>query len=833
MALFEKKKKKVDNDESPSRIDVKGEEEFSDFYDLKRYSSASILKSDSDFKRKNDIDLSEIRTRLNRSFSDIKEKTGGDILSFLSNVAYQGKISDKKTGEEKQKTIIDIKRLIENSELSGFNELFLSEVDRVTLYRDYERIMETIPQMSIAVKTIVDSILSPDDFTKLDINGTYTGRGLSEDNKERIQSNIKFLIKKYRLEERAPKIIMKALIKGDYFLACLSLKDEFEKILNENSGETYFKRKEFADSGIKIDSSMFKGNLTNILKENFKEEFFEDEKEATEENLLESSNILLEEITTKINENVSFHTNSMILLEDEMKLKDNFSTVESSSEQKKEMNIRGSVLKILDPERVIKLRSDDITYGYLYIESLPGQDLDLNFGLSPTSSSSGTTTLEKVLTDKQKLLDLNKKRFIYNLFVRGISKKIKKDFLEKNTEFADVIHNLLKQDYLVNKKIRIIFLKREEVHHFGLDDGENTYYDSLFRPILFTAKLYISVLVNRLLYQLVRAPSKRLFFVDVGMDLQEGNVINDFIRDVKSKEFRIGSLTNGDINNVLSFIGGYNDIFIPTVDNTRPIEVETMEDNSPAIEDELTDFFLRTMTGGIGFPRAYYSDMENVQFAKSLSQENARFLRDIIRKQKIFGIQFSLFLRNLYINEYPNEIVGYSDKEQGEVKIEESSTSIFLNEKAVPKKKKSDTSNNSEDDVNELFKINPEFLAINFPSPSYLNATNLNEQIGSFQTIIDFITAMSVGDEDMAKAGKLKGILAREFVKNIDWGMVDDALKQLSYNMEKDKVTGDSSEGLGMTPNNMGDDMGGEPTPDEGMEGDTGGEDMGDEGGEF
>jgi hypothetical protein len=94
--------------------------------------------------------------------------------------------------------------------------------------------------------------------------------------------------------------------------------------------------------------------------------------------------------------------------------------------------------------------------------------------------------------------------------VKGVAKRLNREFLAKNKMFAETIHALLRQDYLTRKRVRVTFFTPNEVVHFGRDDGDQVYHTSIFAPILFTAKLYIAILTSTLMHRLVRAPAKRI-----------------------------------------------------------------------------------------------------------------------------------------------------------------------------------------------------------------------------------------------------------------------------------------------------------------------------------
>ena len=434
--------------------------------------------------------------------------------------------------------------------------------------------------------------------------------------------------------------------------------------------------------------------------------------------------------------------------------------------------INGSALRNLDAERIVKLKDETGCYGYLYFEPLVGlNDMDTAYEAVGSSqyilSQMPTSAFDKTHNTYpyQEKVTYEKRKFIYNLFVRGLSRRIDKKFLVNNREFKDTIYNLLRQDYIVRKRIRVTFFRNEEVVHFGCDDGDNIYYDSIFKPVLFTARLYIALLTNALMFRLVRAPSKRVFYLETGMDNQAGETVNSFIRDIKSKETRFSDISGGDITNMLSLISQFNDIYVPMVDGQKPIEVETITEDSPNFQDDFTEYLMKSMVAGTGTPSAFVNDNESVQFARSLSMENAKYLRGIVRKQIPYADQASELMQRLFYNEYLQDL------------------ETAKNQKESDKKKQLGG-------ANFLSKINLEALRIEFPSPASLNTTNIADQINSSEPIITSLMSVLFpeGSESKPEYKIMKKALMRRFIRNLDWDEIDDLLETALREAAAEKV---------------------------------------------
>ena len=178
---------------------------------------------------------------------------------------------------------------------------------------------------------------------------------------------------------------------------------------------------------------------------------------------------------------------------------------------------------------------------------------------------------------------------------------------------------------------------------------------------------------------------------------------------------------------------------------------------------------MKALTSGVGIPHAFIADSESVQFARSLTMENAKFLRAVIRLQQTFGEQLSEFIRLLWKNEY--------SEEKQEIKN-------------IDKNKDDKKSNKKKfDDIDIIDNIDPNDITVLFPSPAALNSSNLNDQISNTQTIIEYISDITVGTDDDKKAVKFKHELAKKFLTNIPWDVVDQIVKDIEMSKAKDNLT--------------------------------------------
>ena len=827
---------------------------------LNKETNANILGTDAEIDIEDEKTTNSIHNSLREIENRLRRTSGGEgLLSFYGRMEFQNKNDEY----VQRKGFLNVNKMIENSSALDFNGMITEEMERIALYNDYRMIPKLIPQMSRALGVFVDNIISPDDLVNVELPVEIQDENLDDTQKSRILSKCKDLIKKYKLEERLPKIIRTALCLGDYFLSVVPVKKQIkEYILNENvlEEDTVLHEYQFKQniddinelfteaSSPKfdelIDTFVIKHNGDKKAIKGIKEKFKKDIEEIKEE-------LKPEKIIKSINDNFTINKDSLKISsefekdKDEMKefLKDKTEMAIKRIEADKKVagrinqddlctvfgrsagdtkfidEMNGSIVRILRPERVIKLEENNVCFGYLFFE--PSVE-NVPFGLEGRASVTAISSFDRILSNFDPDSKLtSKKRAIYELFINGISRKLNLETLRKNKEFSDVICNLLRYNYILKKKVRVTYLSPNEVVHFGIDNGEEAYYDSIFKDVIFSAKLYIAKLSSILMFSLIRAPSKRVYYIETGLDQDQGAAVNSFIRDIKSKELTFNDISSNSMTNMLAHISTFNDIYVPVVDNNKPIDVETISEDAPNLNDELLEYLLKTLTSGIGVPHAFIADSEQVQFAKSLTMENAQFLRRVVTYGKCFSRQFSHLMQILYVNEYLSNLYN-----QDGIKKED------IDDKKKDSKKKDKEEKKIKNLLNDE-KIDIDDIRVVFPTPLSLSNTSMGEQIQGVTSIIDYMTELFVGTDDQQLTRTYKLMLAKKLIKSLPWEEAAELVTKAKAETNRkslDKPPEDNGGGMGgdMGGDNGGMDGGGDMGGMGDMGGDNGGMDMGD-----
>jgi hypothetical protein len=737
-----------------------------------------LYGTDQSFVDRNRQDFDKIRGTIKNVSEKYKAVTGDSVIEFLTKMVIEDERGEKgKKGEQPQqsKGMLNLNQVLENPNNGVVNELFIQEKTRFKLYEDYEALHEYIPQLAQALDVFVDNIMSPDDFTKDVFSIFYNGKNASSDMKgeRKVITNIHNLEETYKIEDKAKDWVRKTLYMGDQFVAVLPLEKEFNKLLGEN-GEL---ANEFTETTtLSEDSVLLSEDEINRLNEMV--ETKEDEDNPNWKH----------DLMKIMNENISYSENRYSVIKDELLMENDFSSFNirdefkpvrtndiddnkkskkkkttkeimtdgsmllSEPDKKENVKITGSFVKLLDPRKVVKIKMGDTCFGYYYIETN-----DDKFGF--TNNAFGSTKSFQLqsssdLRGETEHIADPKTRLIVDVFAKNIGKKLNKKFIESNKEFKNLIYELVKQDYIIKKRINIVYLPPNEVEHLCIGENEDGYGTSTFKKILFSAKLYLAVLTTTLMMKISRSADHRTFYIETGLSKDVEGIIQGFVREIKGKEVKLSDLKS--IDSIFNNIGQFHDYFIPQVNGEKAIDIDTTPGQQAEVENEFLEYLKKTMISGMGIPASFLQYADEMEFARSVSMMNGMFLRKIIGFQKTLGESFSNIYRKLYRNEF--EIDDESDDEE--------------------------------------FMVDYNKIEAKFPPPASLNMTNMADQISNTQGIVDFIVNTIVGTaaDDAARDKLTKGV-TKKLLPNIEWDDYEELLGETSIEDIEDKLIPKSDEG--------------------------------------
>lgn len=202
-----------------------------------------------------------------------------------------------------------------------------------------------------------------------------------------------------------------------------------------------------------------------------------------------------------------------------------------------------------------------------------------------------------------------------------------------------------------------IYFDNYEMAHFRLTGDVNylPYGRSYLEPARKLFKQYTLVEDAMLIHRIVRAPEKRIFYVNVGA-IPPAEVENYMQRMIsKMKKTPLVDPQTGQYNLKFNMQNMLEDYFIPVRGNDQTTRIDSakgLEYNG--IED--VQYFREKLFAALKVPKAFLGYEKDLSGKATLAAEDIRFARTVERIQRIIVSELTkIGLVHLYANGYTNE----------------------------------------------------------------------------------------------------------------------------------------------------------------------------------
>lgn len=188
---------------------------------------------------------------------------------------------------------------------------------------------------------------------------------------------------------------------------------------------------------------------------------------------------------------------------------------------------------------------------------------------------------------------------------------------------------------LVQSSAPMIAFEDWQVAHFRLrsKNRDSMYGWAITEPARWVWKRLLLLEDAVLVYKLTRSPSRYAFYIDVGTLSQKEaeRVLNEVKDKIKKRKFVNPKTGKLDLRfNPLAFD---EDFFLATREGRESTRVDVL--NGPSYQQvEDVQYFLYKLYAALKVPRAYLGYDENMPSRATLSQEDVRFARTVLRIQR-------------------------------------------------------------------------------------------------------------------------------------------------------------------------------------------------------
>ena len=201
-------------------------------------------------------------------------------------------------------------------------------------------------------------------------------------------------------------------------------------------------------------------------------------------------------------------------------------------------------------------------------------------------------------------------------------------------------------------------LENWQISHFRLlgNDAFLPYGSSVLESARRIWRQLILIEDAMLVYRVIRAPERRVFYIDVGNVAPED--VSDYLEQATTtlKRAPVVDRSNGKVDLRYNPLSVDEDYFIPVRGGDSGTKIDTLAggQNTAAIED--VEYIQKKLFAALKIPRAYLGYDEEIGAKATLAQEDIRFSRTIQRIQKTVIAELNkIAMIHLYVHGYDAE----------------------------------------------------------------------------------------------------------------------------------------------------------------------------------
>lgn len=278
-------------------------------------------------------------------------------------------------------------------------------------------------------------------------------------------------------------------------------------------------------------------------------------------------------------------------------------------------NIKDAYVRMLDPQRLIPIEIMNEVIGYYLI-----QDTEKT-GKTRDTMFSG------------RMDSLRKSPAITSAIVDRIVHSFDKKFLEENIKFKKLIAEAINFYNISEREIRFQFIPAEYITVFKINEDINGNGTSILEPSLFYAKLYLMLLMFKIMSIVTQSNDVRVNYIrQSGIDKDVINKVNEMARVRQSRAINLFDLFS--YTNMINKIGNGSEMYVPVGrSGERAIETEILQGQEVQLNTELMEWLRTAYILGTGVPSAIMNYLNEADFAKSIETANTRFLGRVVSVQ--------------------------------------------------------------------------------------------------------------------------------------------------------------------------------------------------------
>ena len=309
---------------------------------------------------------------------------------------------------------------------------------------------------------------------------------------------------------------------------------------------------------------------------------------------------------------------------------DNGVQFDTSTNKDKDGNIRGEnfdnitdcYIKLINPTQIVPVKIINKTIGYYYIQSEAVTPLSGTISANLYYSKFDENVRQQTIIDS-----------LANAIVASFNKK----FLEENEKFKETIVEAIHYYNLNERRIKFQYIPVEYMQAFKIDEDENGDGTSMIKKSLFYAKLYLMILLFKIMSILLNSNDQKVNYIkSSGIDKNVANKVQELARIKQSRQINIYDLFN--YTTIINKVGAGNEVYVPVGrSGERPIETEILSGQDVQLNNDLLEMLKNSYILATGVPAAIVNYLNEADFAKVVEQNNTKFMARVVNYQLDFN----------------------------------------------------------------------------------------------------------------------------------------------------------------------------------------------------
>jgi hypothetical protein len=301
-------------------------------------------------------------------------------------------------------------------------------------------------------------------------------------------------------------------------------------------------------------------------------------------------------------------------------------------------------IKLIPPTKIIPLKIMSKTLGYYYIHDT---------SITPLSGAVSSTLHYAKFEENSRQLT------VIDSLAKAIVDAFNKDFLKENVKFKETIVEAINYYNLNEKRLKFQFIPAEFIQEFKIDEDENGDGQSMIRKSLFYAKLYLMLLLFKIMSIILNSNDMKVNYIkSSGIDKNLANKVQEIARIKQSRQINMFDLFN--YTTLINKVGNGSEMFIPTGrSGERPIETEILAGQDIQLNTELLENLKNSYILGTGVPAALINYMNEADFAKVVEQNNTKFNGRVVNYQLDFNSDITNWYKKImsWSTQIPDTII--------------------------------------------------------------------------------------------------------------------------------------------------------------------------------